>query len=388
MLNKLNIMEKNILVLFSLFFMLIACHKEDHLGDTIGKPPVIEKDAAKVAYDAFHSVYFDEDIKLYYTYSDQKAIVPNEKELAAIWTQAIFWDMAMNRYLKTNDSSDKNIIDEIYLGACNRYDNFNWSNTTEWFIYDDMMWWIISLARAYEITNESEYLDHSVKGFNYVWSGSYDDPNKGGEGGMFWGWKPDQQGKTACINYPTVIGAMTLYNITKDDHYLVKAKEIYDWSKDVLFDTENGRIADHRVPGEPVNWTLHLYNQGTAIGAAIMLYKQTSDEQYLNDAVLIADYTKNQMCKNGIFPYEDGIEQGVYAAIFAQYIIRLIDDGEQTQYLTWLNQNVNSGWNNRNDRNLTYMNFAISCPREPLEVYHSCGIPALLQVLHFDSEIK
>jgi len=63
-------------------------------------------------------------------------------------------------------------------------------------------------------------------GFDFVWNG---DPtiNRVGSfdtatGGMEWAWK--QRGKTACINYPTVIGAMTLYNITKDEAICAKSQ--------------------------------------------------------------------------------------------------------------------------------------------------------------------
>ena len=34
--------------------------------------------------------------------------------------------------------------------------------------YDDMMWWIISLARAYEITNDPKYLAHASFGIRGV----------------------------------------------------------------------------------------------------------------------------------------------------------------------------------------------------------------------------
>lgn len=37
-----------------------------------------------------------------------------------------------------------------------------------------MMWWIISLARAYEITNDPKYLAHASSGFYHVWKESYD----------------------------------------------------------------------------------------------------------------------------------------------------------------------------------------------------------------------
>src|SRR3546814_5131520 len=88
------------------------------------------------------------------------------------------------------------------------------------------MWWVISLARGYELTGNAPYLELAETGFERVWSGSsvvkdggsYDPVN----GGMYWQWTPNNpaaskegDGKMACINYPTVIAAMTLFQKTK-----------------------------------------------------------------------------------------------------------------------------------------------------------------------------
>ena len=39
--------------------------------------------------------------------------------------------------------------------------------------------------------------------------------------------------------------------------------------------------------------------------------------------------------------------QGIYTAIFAQYIAMLVYDCGQTQYLPYLHRNICSGWSNR-----------------------------------------
>ena len=101
-----------------------------------------------------------------------------------------------------------------------------------------------------------EYLKLSEESFSRVWygskkvgdTGSYDEEN----GGMFWQWQPIHNpkpnrpgdGKMACINFPTVVAALTLYNnVPKKrkepteespkyqtrEQYLAKGKEIYEW---------------------------------------------------------------------------------------------------------------------------------------------------------------
>ena len=62
------------------------------------------------------------------------------------------------------------------------------------------------------------------------------------------------------------------------------------------------RIADNmhyhfqRQNGMDIDWTTQLYNQATFIGSAVMLYKATGEKAYLDDAVLAADYVRNEMC--------------------------------------------------------------------------------------------
>jgi DUF1680 family protein len=257
------------------------------------------------------------------------------------------------------------------------------------------MWWVITLARTYLITGDTTWLNLSESGFERVWSGSKALKDNGSydpvAGGMFWAWNQEhpegtptpRMGKMACINYPTVIGAMTLFEATGDSAYFVKGQEIYDWARNNLFDKRAGSVADSRHGRGRPDWKMHVYNQATCIGAAVMLYKATGDSFYLEDAVLAADYTKNQMSGNGFLHVENGIEQGIYHAIFAQYIIRLIEDGGQSQYLSWLRENINAGWANRSaSSGVTYKDYANPTPDlAAIESYDASAIPALMQVI-------
>lgn len=331
---------------------------------------------ATAAIDAFHKTFYNPEMKLYAISSDLKG-------RAAIWVQAIYWDMIMNAYKRTKSPKYLQLIEDIYKGGYEQYDKYNWNNNIEWFIYDDMMWWIISLGRAYQLTGDSKYLAHASNGFYHVWKESYDS----NRGGMWWSFKHDA--KMSCINYPTVVGAMTLYEITKDNDYLEKAENIYEWSRHVFFDSKQGCIADNmhyhfqRPNGMDIDWTTQLYNQATFIGAATMLYKATKNKSYLNDAILAADYVKHSMCDStGLLPFKNGIEQGIYASIFALYIIRLIEDAKQPQYIAWLHYNINVAWNNRDrERNITFKDASKPCPKNIMESYDASGCPAMMQVI-------
>lgn len=314
--------------------------------------------------------------------------------VGAIWTQAIYWDMAMNAYRRSGSEEHRQLISDIFAGNKAHYAQFDWDNGKVWFIYDDIMWWIISLGRAYNLTQESHYLELAESGFERVWSGSPVVKDGGSydpvDGGMYWQWDQSNppaskkgEGKMACINYPTVIAAMTLYKATGKESYLARAKEIYAWAANNLFNPNTGAVADSKHgKGEP-HWKTHVYNQATCIGAAMALYEQSGEQHYRDEAILAADYVKNEMSDaEGILPFREGEEQGVYTAIFAQYIEELIGDGDPQGYLPWLRKNIDRAWSNRDRaRGLVGKNYNRQVSTtEPVSCYDASGIPALMLV--------
>ena len=373
------------------------------------------------AYDNFNRVFLDTRKYIYRDYSDRPNAVDRWGGAAAIWCQAIYYDMAVNAYrraLQENDATRmakyRLLAQRIYNGEKTQYCNFDFDNcntNTGWFVYDDIMWWTCALARAYELFGTSAYLAYSEKSFCRVWygskkvgdDGSYADParfeGKYG-GGMFWEWqpidspKPHQPGdfRSACINFPTVIAACTLYNLVPDgrtapttdyptrqtrEWYLEKAREVYDWAHSTL--VSNGRVADGIHGGGP-EWKDHLYNQATYIGASCLLYKITGEAKYLANARRAADYVFTSMSSGYILPLETGVEQGIYCAIFAQYLHMLVYDCGQTRYLTHVRRNIERGWTRRDtERGISNCNFNVTTKAdERVESYTASGLPALM----------
>lgn len=362
------------ILILSLFIAVVSCSKGQNTTPT--EPVAVVKPVgqnftagdAYLAYNSFNNFFYNPAAKLYYSTTKKDGV-------AAIWTQAVYWDMAMNVYERKKSPFQLNMINDLYQGNYNEYDGYNWNNSTKWFIYDDMMWWVMALARANQLTGNAIYLQKAKEGFDHVWAGSYDPI----DGGMFWDF--NHSGKNSCINFPTVIAAMRLYTITGDTSYLNKAKLIYSWSKTNLVDA-TGKVYDNKIGKNPPGGHDYTYNSGTAIGAAFALYKATNNAAYMNDAKLYTEYTKDHLCTNGILPAEgDFNEQGVLKAIFAQYVMQLITDGGQLQYLPWIQTNVNTGWKNRDTRrNLTYRDYSVSCPLGDIQSYEASSIVTFMQL--------
>ena len=370
------------------------------------------------AYEGFNNVFLDTK-KYIYKHDNTFARAKDRfNGVAAIWCQPMYWNMAMDACLLAEKVGDKkraeeyrSLVKKIYNGNRKHYAGFNFHDNNEntgWFIYDDIMWWTISLARGYELFGDEDYLRYSEDSFSRVWygsdivgdNGSYD-PNKGG---MFWRWYPIQNpkpnesshGKMACINFPTVCAAMMLHNNVPADReepkgdkplyqtkegYLKMAKDIYAWGEKNLFDPKTGRIADSRHGEGRPDWKVHIYNQATFIGSSALLYLNTGDKHYLENAVKAADYSCGAMsARYGLLPFERGIEQGIYTAIFAQYMAILVYDCGQTQYLPFLYKNITTGWANRDkSRNIIDGEYhKRTAPYEMVDSYEASGIPSLM----------
>ena len=345
---------------------------------------------------------------------------------AAIWCQAIMYDMVINAYNRAKADGDntrmrkyKSLHNNIYSGEKNHYVGFNFDdcNTNNgWFVYDDIMWWTCALARAYETFGKAEYLTNSEKSFCRVWygstvvgdDGSYADParfpGKYG-GGMFWEWQPishpnpHQNGdfRSACINFPTVIAACLLHRLVPEgrtpptsthpakqtkEWYLEKAKEVYAWADATL--VSEGRVADGIHGGNP-EFSDHLYNQATYIGASCLLYQLTDEISYLTKARRAANYVRSKMCNSGILKYETGYEQGIYAAIYAQYIKMLVYDCGLSEaarkiYLDHVQKNIQKAYENMDPtRGIQKGNFAQTTSADDVvESYGASGMPALM----------
>lgn len=376
------------------------------------------------AYDDFNEVFLDKSKYIYRDYSDRPVAVDRWGGAAAIWCQAIYFDMVVNAYRRAEAEGDKarmskykTLFTRIFNGEKSQYVNFNFDDcntNTGWFVYDDIMWWTGALARAYEVFGNNIYLTYSEKSFCRTWygsakvgdDGSYADPARfSGKygGGMFWEWqpidkpKPHKEGdfRSACINFPTVIAACHLHQLVPEgrtpptavrptrqtkEWYLEKAIEVYDWASSTLVNT-SGRVADGIHGGGP-EFKDHLYNQATYIGASCMLYKITGETKYRTNAIRGANYVFTTMSSTngGYLPLEKGVEQGIYAAIFAQYISMLVYDLEQTRFLTYIKKNLQKAWDNRDtERGISNGNFRQkTTSTEQVESYTASGMPALM----------
>ena len=305
---------------------------------------------ADAAFAALNRAYWDPDFKFF-----RKEEHGPEK--ADFWFEAQIWDTVMDQYDRTGSADVKRQINDVYDGFVKVYPDW----TTN--IYnDDIMWWAIACARAYKITGDDRYLKKAKASFDYVYD-NYRDDTLGG--GLYW--INRRTSKNSCLNSPAVIAAVRLSVLLKDASYLEKAKSLYAWQKKTLTDG-TGKVFDSirlgRSSAPRVGRFSLTYNQGTFIGAAALLYQQTKDKTYLDDAIKTAEWTKANLCVTDrhILRDEGQGDGGAFKGIFVRYMKLLITECGRSEFLPWMQANADAAWGNRRPDNIMGNDWTVPTP--------------------------
>ncbi len=307
---------------------------------------------ADIAFNSLNQVYWDAGKK---SYRKEET----GSKLADFWLEAQLWDTVMDQYDRTHREVVKRQINDLYDGFIAQHPDWTQNKYN-----DDIMWWAIACTRAHQITKDERYLKQAKSSFDFVYN-TFCDTNLGG--GIWW--TSDRRSKNSCIEGPAVIAAVRLSNLLSDDSYLAKAKSVYQWQKRTLtdgngkvydsirltpgtnrvnFNTNNTATRTNRNRGPLATFSL-TYNQGTFIGASVLLYLKTRDAAYLAEARKAADWTRANLCTgpNQILRSENQGDGGAFKGIFVRYAKLLIRDAGCKEYLPWMRTNADTAWRNR-----------------------------------------
>ena len=297
---------------------------------------------------------------------------------ADFWKEAEMMEMVIDAYQRSGNNIYYNMINELYNGFIAQ-NTSNWSGN----IYnDDIMWMVIFCSRAYEVTGNVTYKNQAKSQFDLVYDRAFDTSLGGG----LW-WTTDKNKKNACINGPAAIAAYKLYKITGDSAYLQKSKDLYAWLRDNLFNATTGAVNDHKTKTGTVDASYYTYNQGTFIGAANYLYKETGIQSYKTEAGKALDFTINNMTDSaGILKSENATgDQGGFKGIFVRWAIQYIKDNNIASYNAWFQTNADTAWLNRNSSNLMDQNWAVTTGTGTLPSFSCSSAVVLLQLAPFGS---
>lgn len=325
-------------VVLGLLFSLSSCLKQN---DDI--PPVLPPGSGTVTYSwPAISDTAEKSLDFFWSAGGKFYLSSNTaSDWAQYWPNAHALDVLVDAYLRNPTSALKTQMMDLLSGV--RAKN---GNTMINYYYDDMEWMALACLRAYDATGEARF-----KGVcDTLWSdikGGWSDALGGG----IW-WRKDDPSKNTPSNMPAAILAARRYKAFNNTEDLQWAQKIYDWERTTLYDKNSGLVYDNidKEGNKNTEWKF-TYNQGTFLGAALELYRNTGNSQYLNDALQAADFTLNSgfLTNNGVLKDEGGGDGGLFKGVFVRYFTRLIidvafDPSKKTNYINFLRANGESLW--------------------------------------------
>lgn len=222
---------------------------------------------------------------------------------------------------------------------------------------DDVMWMILASVRAYSLTGTEMYLTLAKKNFDAIYTRAYNQ-----WGMMRWAEKSGHKnGTNSCINGPTEVAACYLAKALGDEKYYETARALYAMQRKYLFNPETGHVEDAFVWDEENNTPVRYnhwastYNQGTMLGAALMLWERYGDDMYKTDAERIMQYTVQHLCNShGIVKACQVIEGDLcgFKGILMRYVRRYAQDMHSEMAEHWLRKNALHAFNNMNSQNI------------------------------------
>ncbi len=324
-------------------------------GDT-RFPVALAQNTADAAFDAWNAAFLvRSNGQTYYS----RTLSDRGVESEGSWVFALDIETAEDAYERTRSPLHLRLVNDLLNGFLAQ-NNGNWADNT-W--NDDMGWMSLALVRGYQITGNKAFLDKAIYAWNLAYDRGWD--TKYGGGGVWENMDNFVHGdgkadKLALSNDPFVNSGVTLYQITGDPAYLTKAKAMYGWVRDNVFDKTSGQV------NEGVKWPIgkpdggwlensaNVYNSGSFIEAANQLHRITGDPMYYNDAQLAINFVINKtpvLNNNGGFQNQWGYR-------FIKGLNQFATDNNQwPQYETWMRNNAKSAWSKRNDLNLTGNNW-------------------------------
>jgi predicted alpha-1,6-mannanase (GH76 family) len=270
------------------------------------------------------------------------------------WDRAEMMEILLDAYEVTKNAK--------YITRFNTmYNNFITTNKPDWMYNkynDDITWAVLFSVRGYLLTGNKTYLEKGKEQFDKMYARA--STNTFG-GGLIW--YETKTSKNACINGPAMVACCYLAQATGDKTYYDKAIALYNWSKLYLFNPATGKVNDNvnvdKAGKIKMSTWSSTYNQGTYLGAAVMLYNYTKQDSYLAEAEKIAQYTRDSMYATKVMDNEDGgNDLPGFKGIFARYARKYAVECSKSDLNAWLQMNAKVAYNNRNSQDIIHTKWA------------------------------
>jgi predicted alpha-1,6-mannanase (GH76 family) len=150
--------------------------------------------------------------------------------------------------------------------------------------YDDNAIIGLSAIKEYRFSGDKAKLADAERVFDFITTGWDTDPSLSCPGGLHWvaaSWNSVRATNATSLAAEL---AVHLYEETGRSKYLDWGKRAYQWVRTCLRGPDGLYYNDIDFSGN-INRTLWIYNSGSMIGAATLLYRVTRQSSYLDDAI-------------------------------------------------------------------------------------------------------
>jgi predicted alpha-1,6-mannanase (GH76 family) len=306
----------------------------------------------------FLAVFWDPTHDDYFTNSDHQVDPTHGALYSDFWWGAHLLETTLDAYDLTGAASERKLVDDHYDGFTATHD---WTKNA---YNDDLCWWALALAHAYEATGEARFRDRAASIFQSI--AAFEDQTYGG--GVWWKRDGTGTGKNVCINGPYVMTALHLYAWTGDASYLDRARAVQAWLTARL--ATGGNVLDTvHGTGSGTATTVQLtYNYGTYLGASLALFDATGDATFLADANAAADRAVATLTVNGVLRDEGRNDGAGFKMILTRYLVKLAQHGAP-RFATFLAANADAAWSNRRADGLMDHDWTHPAPATPIQSF-------------------
>jgi predicted alpha-1,6-mannanase (GH76 family) len=289
------------------------------------------------------------------------------KTSTGFWGEAEMMETILDAYETSGKQEYKAMFEEVYerfvgypagWGQPGNGQDWRWNDYN-----DDIAWATLASVRAYLMFGKHpkssiSYLTIAKNNFNWMYARALLP-----SGMLRWCEAPaGNYGSNSCINGPAEVAACYLAIATGDDSYYEKAKNLYALQRQHLYDPATGKVFDcgswSNGSFTVENYWVSTYNQGTFLGAALMLYNRYGAEQYKSDAHKIVECTRKDLCDaHGVVKVcgnNDNDDLQGFKGILMRYLRRYVVDLGLPSSVAWLQQNALHAYNNRNSQGVTW----------------------------------
>jgi hypothetical protein len=204
--------------------------------------------------------------------------------------------------------------------------------------YDDNAWVGLDFLKEYSLIHQHSDLKRAEDVFHFVVSGWDIATNVACPGGVFWEDVADSPRNTIS-NAPNAEVGLKIYQATHDPYYLLWATRMYDWVRGCLM-SSGGMYYDHMDDSGSVSTSLWSYNQGTMIGAGVLLYRITGERTYLDQAEQTATASVSYYGSDGNLYHQPD----VFNAIFFRNLFALAKINHDPSYARMAASYADTAW--------------------------------------------